>query len=89
MKVVAERSLFWFLRDKTELDLGNKSNLDIYVQQVITHGKTKDIKDLLKTVEYNIFKTSFERIKRFVPPLVKRFWEDYFENIDASSRKNS
>ena len=48
MKVNADKRLFWFLKDNTELDLDSPAILDMYVQQVLMYGKAQDIKSLLR-----------------------------------------
>lgn len=50
MKTLVEKRLFWFLKEGTELDISNKTHLDMYVHQTLPRGKTSDIKKLLKTV---------------------------------------
>lgn len=76
MKTVAERKLFWYLKNGTELDLENPSHLDMYVQQILTHGKAEDIQKMLSLLTPETFRESFGRIKRFLPKEVRRFWED-------------
>lgn len=76
MKTVAERKLFWYLKNGTELDLENLSHLDMYVQQILTHGKAEDIQKMLSLLTPETFRESFGRIKRFLPKEVRRFWED-------------
>jgi len=78
MKIVPDKRLFWFLKDNIELDLDSPSVLDMYVQQILTRGSSQDIKSLSEKIGLDKFKESFERIKRFLPPEVTRFWEDYF-----------
>ena len=48
MKAILEKRLFWYLKEGTELDLKNPSHIDMYVQQVLSHGKTEDIKKMIK-----------------------------------------
>ena len=50
MKVSADKRLFWFLKDNTELDLDSPAILDMYVQQVLMYGKAQDIKSLFKKI---------------------------------------
>ena len=59
MKTLVEKRLFWFLKEGTELDISNKTHLDMYVQQTLPRGKTWDIKKLLKTVALLDFIESF------------------------------
>jgi len=76
MKTVAEKRLFWFLKDGTEIDLSNTAHLDMYVQQALSRGKSSDVKKLLKIVKPLDFFESFSRIKNFLPKEVKSFWEE-------------
>jgi hypothetical protein len=88
MKTIVEKRLFWFLKDGTELDLSNKSHVDMYVQQTLTRGKASDIRGLLRMINLSEFLESFNRIKDFLPKEVKRFWEEWLANINKSSEKN-
>ncbi len=65
MKTIVEKRLFWFLKDGTELDLSNKSHLDMYVQQILTRGNASDIRGLLRMINLSEFLESFNRIKDF------------------------
>ncbi|MBI3991135.1 MAG: hypothetical protein HY350_03190 [Candidatus Omnitrophica bacterium] len=78
MKTIAGKRLFWFLKDSIEIDLSDKRQLDIYVQQILSRGKTSDIRNLLKLIDISEFKDSFRRIKNFLEKEVKMFWEEYF-----------
>ena len=78
MKTVIEKRLFWFLKEGTELELSDKAQLDVYVQQALTGGKASDIKRLFRTIALAVFYDSFSRIKNFLPKEVKRFWEEDF-----------
>ena len=78
MKLPFNRRLFWFLKDKTQLDSENPAALETYVQQVITHGKTSNVKELLKTVQPIKLKQTIDHLKGFLPKEVAKFWEDYF-----------
>lgn len=89
MKMIAEKRLFWFLKEGTELDLTNKAHLDIYVQQIITKGKISDVKKLFKILDPSDFIESFYRIKNFLPKEVKRFWEEWLGNINPSAKKDT
>jgi hypothetical protein len=75
MKTVADKRLFWYLKDRTELDLENPSHVDMYVQQVLSCGKTEDIRNMMSMLTPEMFRESFRRIKRFLPKEVRRFWE--------------
>lgn len=77
MKIEADQRLFWFLKEGVSLDLSNPSALDMYVQQVATHGRSTDVKKLLKTVEPDLLAQALARLKRFLPPEVKVFWEAF------------
>ncbi len=89
MKVPSNRKLFWFLKDDIKLDLSEPSILDMYVQQTITYGSTEDIKFLIKNITLNKIKESFQRIKTFLPFEIRRFWEDFFENTQQLTKKNT
>lgn len=80
MKIIPEKRLFWYLKDGVEFDLEDPSQLDMYVQQVLSHGNTEDIRNLLKMIEPEVFKNSFERIKRYLAREVRSFWEDGLGN---------
>ena len=47
MKITADPRLFWFLKEKARLDLNKPSSLDLYAQQVLTRGRSTDVKELL------------------------------------------
>jgi hypothetical protein len=83
-----DKNLFWFLKDEVELDLNKPSVLDMYVQQVISRGKMKDVKTLLMAVSPMRFQESFRRLNRFLPYEVKKFWEDFIGNINPSAKRN-
>ncbi len=87
MKTVAERRLFWYLKNGTELDLENLSHLDMYVQQILTHGKAEDIQKMLSLLTPETFRESFGRIKRFLPKEVRRFWEDGLEDTGENTER--
>lgn len=76
MKVRAEQRLFWFLKPDQELDLENPGHLDMYVQQVLSHGRDEDVRLLLKRLPRGVFQESFEKVKRFLPKEVRIFWEE-------------
>jgi hypothetical protein len=80
MKITPEKRLFWYLKDDVEFDLEDSSQLDMYVQQILSHGKAEDIKKLVKLIEPEVFKNSFERIKKYLPREVRSFWEDGLGN---------
>jgi len=77
MKITPKKKLFWYLKEGVRLDLEEPSELDMYLQQVITRGGIEDVKDLLKKVDLRQFKTSFQRIQPFLPFEVEKFWEDF------------
>lgn len=89
MKISVENRLFWYFKDGTELDLENLSHVDMYVQQVLTHGRTDDIKELVKILSPEILKESLNRIMRFLPKEVRLFWEAGFGDIGEHSKRNS
>jgi len=80
MKIVAQRRLFWFLKDNIKLDLSNPSVLDMYIQQVIMYGRAEDISALFSKINLSQFKNAFMRLSRFLPFEVKKFWEDAVGN---------
>ncbi|MEW6618905.1 MAG: hypothetical protein AB1422_06100 [bacterium] len=80
MKIIADKRLFWFLKEGTNFDLSQPSVLDMYVQQIITRGRTEDIKELLKLLNLKELQTVLERIKHFITDEVRRFWEDFIKD---------
>ena len=72
------QKLFWFLKKDRKLDLFDPSSLEMYIQQVISHGTMGDIKSLLVQVNANQFKQAFSGIKGFLSWEVRSFWEDFF-----------
>ncbi len=89
MKTTVDKRLFWFLKDGAEIDLSNNSDLDMFVQQILSRGKTTDIKSLLKLLTPQDFSESFHRISDFLPQEVKIFWEEWFGDFNKHSEKNS
>lgn len=83
------KNLFWFLKNRSKLEINHPSELDTYVQQVITRGKTSDIKELLKTVKPSQFKESFHRLKPFLPLEVKKFWEDFIGSTHSATKRTA
>ena len=89
MKIAVDKRLFWFLKEDTELDLSNKTHLDMYVQQTLSKGRTSDIKRLIHTIKPLDFVESFGRIKNFLPEEVRRFWEDWVGDTDQHPEKDT
>ena len=89
MKIVPDQKLFWFLKGDVELDLADPAVLDMYVQQVITHGRTKDVTALLENVDFEQFRQVFLRLKHFVPFEIRKFWEDFIGSYKQSSKSNT
>lgn len=89
MKTKIEKRLFWYLKDETELDLGNPAHVDMYVQQVLSSGKTEDIKRMLRILPLAVFKESFNRIKRFLHREVRKFWEAGLGDTGEDSKRDS
>ena len=89
MKTVAEKRLFWFLKEGAELDLSNKSHLDMYVQQSLSRGRTSDIKKLFEVVKQSDFIDSLNRIKDFLSIEVKKFWEEWLADINRPPKKDT
>jgi hypothetical protein len=80
MKITPEKRLFWYLKEGVEIDLEDPSQLEMYVQQVFSHGNTEDIRKLVKMIDPQVLIKTFERIKRYLPKEVRSFWEDGFGN---------
>jgi hypothetical protein len=89
MKLPFNRRLFWFLKDETKLDLEKPAVLETYVQQVITHGKTSDVKALLKIIKPIKLKRTIDHLKGFLPKEVAKFWEDYFGSTLPTPKRAS
>ena len=79
-KIQPDKRLFWFLKDNYELDLSDQVVLDMYIQQLITHGNAEDIKTLFKNISLIEFKRTFLRLKNFIPGEVRNFWEHAIGN---------
>ncbi|OGF59339.1 MAG: hypothetical protein A2Y62_13730 [Candidatus Fischerbacteria bacterium RBG_13_37_8] len=89
MEVKADKRLFWYVKESTVMDLSNKNTLDIYVQQILTHGNISDIKQLLSNISIHEFYASFIRVRKYLPILVAKFWEHWFEYHYPTSRADS
>jgi len=89
MKIRAEKRLFWFLKEGAELDLSNKAHMDMYVQQILSKGRSSDIKRLIHTIKPSDFVESFGRIKNFLPEEVRSFWEDWVGDTDQRPEKDT
>lgn len=89
MKTKTEKRLFWYLKEGTELDLENPSHRDMYVQQILSHGKTEDIKKLIRTLPPETFRKSFSRVKRFLPKEVRKFWEEGLGDTGEGSKRDT
>ena len=89
MKIAAKKRLFWNLKESAELDLSHKGTLDMYVQQVLMHGTTKDVHKLIAVVPIEQFCESYNRIKRFLPALIAQFWDHWFENNHSITKTNT
>ncbi len=79
-KISADPKLFWNVKEGTVFDPDIPSDLDMYIQQVLTRGSSQDVRTLLKTVDRNRLTKGFERIKNFLPTEVRSFWEGTFGN---------
>jgi len=66
MKTKVNNRLFWYLKDGIEFDLENPSHVDMYVQQILSHGKAEDIQKMLEILPPEKFRKSFKRIRRFL-----------------------
>lgn len=80
MKIKADRRLFWFMKEDIVFDISDTKSIDMYVQQVLTHGATKDIKKLIKLIGLDTLKKSLTRVKNFLPAEVRSFWESSIGN---------
>ena len=85
MKLQVDQRLFWFLKEGATLDLSKPSDLDLYVQQVLSRGTSEDVTYLLKNVPAERFRQSFLRVQRFLPGDVRGFWEDFLRDYHADS----
>jgi len=88
METRVQKELFWFLKEGTKLDLSKKAHRDMYIQQILSKGKTSDVKKLIKEVRSKDFWESFDRIKDFLPKEVKMFWEEWLGDINQSAKKD-
>jgi hypothetical protein len=77
-KIVPDPNLFWNLKEGVTFDPDNPSDLDMYMQQVLARGNSQDVRTLIKTIDRARFQKGFERIKNFLAPEVRSFWEGYF-----------
>lgn len=77
-----KKNLFWFLKEGTQINLEDPAVLDMYVQQVLSHGGENDVRDLLHHLDPKTFKQSFLRIALFLQPEVRFFWEDFHGRHD-------
>lgn len=89
MKTVIDKRLFWFLKEDAELDLSNKTHLDMYIQQTLSRGKASDVKGLLQKISPQDFIESFDRIKNFLQKEVRRFWEETIGDINKPPEKGN
>ena len=89
MKTLIYKKLFWFLKKDTEIDLSNKAHLDMYIQQTLSRGRMSDVKKLLQTVASSDFIESFKRFKNFLPKEVRRFWEEWFGDINKPTERDT
>ncbi len=84
MKSDASQRLFWFVKEGTPLALNDPSTYNdpstrqMVVQQVLSDGRTAEVKVLLHTLPPSQFHETFQEIKPFLPREVKNFWEDFF-----------
>ena len=78
MKDQFDQKLFWFAPKESRWDVSNPGMVRTVVQQVLTHGRMKDVEQLLKRIPRQEFRRVFEALKRFLPTPVSSFWEVYF-----------
>jgi hypothetical protein len=76
MQITPDAKLFWFLKDGVKLELSDPAQLDMYIQQVITAGRSEDVRTLFKNIGLARFRLAFTRLKHFLPSEVRKFWED-------------
>ena len=74
----AKIELFWFLKRDAMLNLDEAGTKQMYIQQVMTHGRDADVKEMLRDLGVDTVYSVFQNIKRFVPKEVRMFWEDFF-----------
>lgn len=72
-----KKHLFWFIKEDTKLDIDKPFVLDRYLQQILSYGTEEDVKDLFKLIGKLKFKESFLRLKKFLKPQVRAFWESF------------
>ncbi len=89
MKIPVQKRLFWYLKEGAEMDLSSPSQRDAFVQQILARGKASDIKFMFFKIGLDDFVCSFERIKLFLPHLVRKFWEEWRGNTFPSPERNS
>jgi hypothetical protein len=89
MKIAPDKKLFWFLKGGIKLDLSDPAQLDMYIQQVITAGRSEDIRMLLKNIGLSSFKSAFPRLKHFLPSEVRKFWEDALGDNQQGSESDT
>jgi len=89
MEISVDRKLFWFLKEGHKLDLENPRHLDMYIQQVLMHGKEEEVRRMLHRVSTEDFRQSFERVKKYPPKEVRLFWEEELGNSGEHSKGNS
>jgi hypothetical protein len=63
METTVQKKLSWFLKEGTKLDLSNKTHVDMYIQQILSRGKSSDVKKLLKEIIPLEFSESFAGIE--------------------------
>jgi hypothetical protein len=63
METTVQKKLSWFLKEGTKLDLSNKTHVDMYIQQILSRGKSSDVKKLLKEIKPLGFSESFAGIE--------------------------
>lgn len=89
MKILVEKRLFWFLKEGAELDLSNKTHLDMFIQQTLSRGRASDVKNLFRMIDIKDFIQSFNHIKNFLPKEVRTFWEEWLENNHQPSKEDT
>ena len=80
MRIASDPRLFWFLKEGAVIDLTQPSQRDLYVRQVMTHGRFNDVKTLLARLPLEKLADSFKRLKQFLPKEIRLFWEEFLGN---------
>ena len=77
MKIKPKRYIVWSV---DEIDLDNPYLRKWYIQEVLIHGRTEDIREL-----------DLEEVRKILPELtlpehIRRLWNDYFAGFKQDAR---